>query len=245
LDSGYYAACSALKAQSNALEIAANNIANVTTSGFRGQIPSFESHLVETAGVSMGAWEHLVNEQAQIQGSRLDLTQGNLERTGNPMDFAISGPGFFAVQAKAGTMYTRNGSFQVSAAGKLVTAAGDSVLGDSGPIDLPPGTVAISADGTISVGGAVAGKLRLVEFASPTALTAVGGSYYSALASAEKTATASTVQQGMLESSNVNSVMAMVGLLTAERQAEMAERAMTAFDSTFNRLAADELPRVS
>lgn len=244
MDSGYYAACSALKAQSNALEIAANNIANVSTAGYRGQIPSFESLLVQTVGPQMGGWEHLVNEQAAIRGSRLELTQGNPERTDNPMDFAISGPGFFAVQTKAGTMYTRNGGFQVSA-GRLLTAAGDPVLGDAGPIALPPGAIAISGDGTISVAGAVAGKLRIVEFAQSNALTPAGGTYYSAPASAEKTATASTIQQGMLESSNVNAVMAMVGLLTAERQAEMVERAMSAFDSTFNRVAANELPRIT
>jgi flagellar hook-basal body protein len=119
LDSGYYAACSALKTQTNALDIAANNIANVSTAGYRGQIPSFQALLVQTAGPQMGGWEHLVNEHAVLNGSRLDLGQGNLEHTGNPMNFAVEGLGFFAVQTKAGTMYTRNGSFQVSASGQL------------------------------------------------------------------------------------------------------------------------------
>jgi flagellar basal-body rod protein FlgF len=245
LDSGYYAACSALKAQSNALEVAANNIANVSTAGYRGQIPSFESLLVETGGRQVGGWEHLVNQQASVHGSRLDLSQGNLERTGNPLNFAIEGPGFFSVQTKAGTMYTRNGSFQLSVSGQLLSTAGDPVLGDSGPITLPTGgPIAISADGTVSVAGAVAGKLRIVEFASPDAITPAGGTYYAAPKNAEKLATASSVEQGMLESSNVSPVVAMVQLLTAQRQAEMVERAMSAFDSTFNKVAADELPRI-
>ena len=124
MDSGYYAACSALKTQTNALEIAANNIANVSTAGYRGQVPSFQALLAQNGGPRMGAWERLVNEHAVLNFSRLDLGQGNLEPTGNPMDFAISGPGFFAVQTKAGTMYTRNGSFQVSARGQLVTTGG-------------------------------------------------------------------------------------------------------------------------
>jgi flagellar basal-body rod protein FlgF/flagellar basal-body rod protein FlgG len=110
---------------------------------------------------------------------------------------------------------------------------------------LPPGgPIAISADGTVSVAGAVAGKLRIVEFALPDVLTPAGATYYSAPKGAEKPAVASSVEQGMLESSNVSPVAAMVQLLTAQRQAEMVERAMTAFDSTFNRIAADDLPKI-
>lgn len=245
MDSGFYAACSALKTQTNALEIAANNISNVSTVGFRGQIPSFEAVLAENGTTRMTGWEHLVNQHSVLNGSRLDLGQGNLERTGDPMNFAIEGPGFFAVKTKAGTMYTRNGNFQVSASGQLVTAAGDPVLGVSGPITVPGGDLSISLDGTISVGGGVAGKLQIVEFSSASALTPAGSTYYSAPKGAEKVAIASSVHQGMLESSNVSPVVAMVGLISAERQAEMMERAMTAIDSTFNRIAADELPRTT
>jgi len=245
LDSGYYTACSALKTQTNALEIAANNIANASTAGYRGQIASFQSLLVQNGGPQMGGWERLVNQHSVLNGERLDLGQGNLESTANPMDFAIEGAGFFAVQTKAGTMYTRNGSFQVSARGQLVTAAGDPVLGASGPITLPSGEVSISQDGTVSVGGAVAGKLRINEFPTPGALKPAGGSYYSAPNGAEKPAITSAVRQGMLESSNVSPIAAMVGLISAQRQAEMIERAMSAFDSTFNRIAADELPRAT
>jgi len=119
------------------------------------------------------------------------------------------------------------------------------VLGVSGPITLASGELAISADGTVSVGGGVAGKLRISEFSSADALTPAGENYYSAAKGTDKPATASAVRQGMLESSNVNPVAAMVGLITAQRQAEMIGRAMTAFDSTFNRIAVDELPRAT
>lgn len=243
MDSGYYAACSALKTQTNALEIAANNIANVSTTGYRGQIASFQSQLVHNAGERVDGWDRLVNEHAVLNGARLDLGQGNLERTGNTLDLAIEGPGFFAVQAKGGTLYTRNGSFKVSAAGQLVSAAGDPVLGASGPINVPSGAVSISADGTVSVDGAVAGKLQIAEFAAATELQPAGTSYYSAPKASAKPATTSSLRQGMLESSNVSPVAAMVGLISAQRQAEMVERAMSAFYSDFNRIAADELPR--
>jgi len=250
LDSGYYAACSALKAHTSALEIAANNIANLSTTGYRGQIPSFESLLVQTAGVRQNAvrqsspWDRMSNELAALNGARADLGQGNLEHTGNPLDFAVEGPGFFAVQTKGGTLYTRNGSFRVSANGQLQTSAGDPVLGASGPITVPRGQLSISPDGTISVSGAVTGKLRIVEFAPSAEVSPAGASYYSVPAAAAKPALESLVRQGMLESSNVSPVAAMVGLISAQRQAEMVERAMSEYYSDFNRIAVEDLPKV-
>lgn len=259
MDSGYYAACSALKAQTAALEFAANNIANISTTGYRGQIPSFESLLVGAAArpgnalpgdVRTGntrpatAWDRMSNELAALNGARADLAQGNLEHTGNPLDFAVEGPGFFAVQTKGGTLYTRNGNFRIGANGQLQTPAGDPVLGSDGPISVPRGQLSISPDGTISVDGAVAGKLRVVEFTSGAAVTPAGASYYSAPASAAKPALGSLVRQAMLESSNVSPVTAMVGLISAQRQAEMVERAMSEYFSDFNRIAVEDLPKV-
>ena len=249
MDSGYYAACSALKAQTAALEFAANNIANISTTGYRGQIPSFESLLVETAARPgnvrpVSAWDRMANELAALNGARADLAQGNLEHTGNPLDFAVEGPGFFAVQTKGGTLYTRNGSFRIAANGQLQTTAGDPVLGSDGAISLPRGTLSISPDGTISVNGAVAGKLCVVEFTAGAMVTPAGASYYSAPATAAKPAISSLVRQAMLESSNVSPVTAMVGLISAQRQAEMVERAMSAYYSDFNRIAVEDLPKV-
>ncbi len=246
MDSGYYAACTALKTQSNALELIANNVANVNTTGYRSQIPSFESLLVEGQnGTPSNPWSRLVNEFAVLNGSRLDLAEGNLQRTGNPLDLALDGPGFFAVQTSAGELYTRNGNFRLSAKGQLVTAAGDAVLGSAGPINMPANAqIAVGPDGTISVAGAVTGKVRLVEFAAPGQLAAVGGEYYSAPAKAATPALHTEIRAGMLESSNVNPVAAVVALITAQRQADMVGRAMSAFYSDFNRVAADELPRV-
>jgi flagellar basal-body rod protein FlgF/flagellar basal-body rod protein FlgG len=242
LDSGYYAACSALKTQTHALDIVANNVANVSTAGYRGQIPSFES-LIAQSGRQSG-WERLTNEFSMLNGTRLDLAEGNLEHTGNPLDLAIEGPGFFAVQTKAGTLYTRNGGFQVSAGGQLVSSAGDPVLGVAGPITIPRGDLAISQDGTVSVNGAVAGKLRISEFVADVKLEPAGESYYSAPDKTAKTALTSSVRQGTIESSNVSPVAAMVALISAQRQAEMMERALGAFYSAFNRIAADDLPRI-
>src|ERR1019366_1188846 len=103
-----------------------------------------------------------------------------LQKTGNDLDVGIEGPGYFVVQTANGPMYTRNGAFQVSSKGQLVTATGDAVMGDKGVISMLPGPVSISADGTISSNGAVTGKLKVVEFPSGTQLSSTGNTYYSA-----------------------------------------------------------------
>ena len=149
------------------------------------------------------------------------------------------------MKTSAGTLYTRNGNFQASAQNQLITAEGDLVLNEQGgPMTLPSGTLSISTDGTLSVDGAVAGKLRLVEFAPGATPEPEGTSYYSVPDSAAQAATGTYVRQGMLEASNVNPMAAVVALITVQRHAEMLGRALSSFYSDFNRIAADELPRV-
>ena len=244
MDSGYYAACAGLRARTQALDLMAGNLANAQTSGYRSQGSIFQSLLAARTPSSLPALNRAVNEFGVLGRSVLDLTPGNLEHTGGPLDLAVEGPGFFAVQAGTGVFYTRNGGFRVSARGQLVTADGNPVLGDQGPLQLPGGKVAIGPDGTVSVNGANAGKLRVAEFVPGTALQAEGGSYYSAPAGAARAATASSVRQGMLESSNVNAVGAAVALITVQREAEMLQRALSLFHSEFQRIAAQDLPRV-
>jgi flagellar basal-body rod protein FlgF len=245
MDSGYYAACAGLRAQTQALEVVANNLANINTGGYRGQQPTFHSLLANASGTGSNPLNRAINDFNVLGGTRMDLSQGNLDRTGNPLDLAIEGSGFFAVQTPAGTLYTRKGNFQVSASGQLTTSGGDPVLGTEGPITLPSGTVTISPDGTLSVNGAVAATLRVVEFAAGTSPTPVGPASYSVPSSALQPPAGSNVRQGMLESSNVNSVTATVDLIMVQRHAEMLQRALSSFYSDFNRMATDELPRVS
>jgi len=244
MNSGYYAACAGLRAQTQALELIANNVANINTVGYRGQQPMFRSWLGAFSGELANPLNYAINNFNVLGGSRTDLSAGNLERTGNALDVAIEGSGFFAVQTSSGTLYTRNGNFQASPRGQLTTASGETVLGEQGPVTLPSGEVSISTDGTLSVNGAVAGKLRVVEFKAGSTVTPVGGSYYSADVAAVQPAALSYVRQGMLESSNINSVSAVVDLITVQRRAEMLERAMAAFHSNFDHIAASELGRV-
>lgn len=244
MNSGYYSACAGLQAQTQALELVANNLANLSTSGYRGQQVTFRSLLAGYAGAASNQLNRAINDYDVLGDTRTDLSAGNLEQTGNPLDLGIEGSGFFVVQTAAGVRYTRNGGFQVSAKNQLTTAGGDPVLGDQGPIILPEGHVSISADGTLSVDGAVAGTLRVVEFAAGVSLRSEGLGLYSSFGAPPQAATASYVRQGMLESSNVNAVLATVNLMTVQRHFEMLQGAISAYYNTFNRIAAQDLSRV-
>ena len=158
--------------------------------------------------------------------------------TGNDLDLAIEGSAYFKVQTRTGPAYTRNGAFQVSTTGQLTTASGDTVLGESGPIQLPRGKVGVSPDGTISVDGALAGKLKLVTFAAGTRPTSHGTAYYAAPAAAEQPATNVAVRQGSLESSNVSPVEGMVQLISAQRAAESMRHVLSMLDGEMDKTAA-------
>jgi flagellar basal-body rod protein FlgF len=249
MDSGYYAACAGLRSRAQALELMAGNLANTQTSGYRAENTTFRSILAAKTPASLPALNRAVNDFGVLGNSTLDLAPGNLEQTSGPLDLALEGPGFFAVQAGNGVLYTRNGGFRMSAKGELVTSDGSAVLGQTGPgqqgpMRLPGGQVAIAPDGTITVNGANAGRLQVVEFSRATALHGEGNSLYSAPADAARPATASSVRQGMLESSNVNPVTAAVDLISVQREAEMLQRALSLFNTEFQKIAAQDLPRV-
>jgi flagellar basal-body rod protein FlgF len=246
MDSGFYAACTALMARSQTLDLVANNLANVSTPGYRAQHDSFSSLLATSSGVPLSGLNQAVNDYSVLGGGQLDLSQGSLERTGNDLDLGIEGPGFFAVKTAKGELFTRDGNFHVSPAGQLVTAAGDAVLGtDNRPVPIVGAPVSIGPDGTISVNGALAGQLKIVDFPAGTPLESVGKTYYSAPEKTAVPATQARVQQGMLESSNVNPVASSVELITVQRYAELMQRALTMFHTEMNQVATQDLPRVS
>ena len=228
MDSGYYAACAGLAAQTQALELVAHNLANLATTGYRGQQTTFRSLLTGNGAVSMNPLNVAINNFGVLSGSHLDLRAGNPVSTGNPLDVAIGGSGFFTVQSSAGVFYTRDGSFHVTSTGQLVTSQGNAVLGEQGPVTMPNGNVAISSDGTISVDGNVVDKLKLAEFPPGTNLTAMGNGSYSAPADSAGIAADSSVRQGMLEGSNVSSTEAVVQMITVQRNADMLSRAVPA-----------------
>ncbi len=243
MDTGAYVACAGLVARSQQLDLAAQDLANINTSGYRAQQAAFQAVLGRATGGPTG-WSAALSNFGTLGPSRLTQNAGNLEKTGNPLDLGLEGDGYFVVQTPAGARYTRRGDFRVSAAGMLETSDGNAVLGSLGPIHIPNGTVSISGDGTLSVDGAIAGKLKLVHFPPSTALSAESGALYSAPANSEVPAADALVRQGMLESSNVNAIAASVQLVTLQRTAEMLQRALTTFHSEFDRTAVEDLPRI-
>jgi len=244
MNSGLYAACAGLVARTQALELAANNLANINTTGYKAQVPTFRSLLADpSADGSENVVSRAVNNFGVLGDSRTDAMQGSLERTGSDLDFAIQGEGWFAVQSGTGRLYTRNGNFHVDGNGHLVTAEGNIVSGGEGAITIPPGKLSISSDGTISVDGALAGQLQIVGFAPGTALVPAGNTYFEAPAGSERPA-GGKLAQGSLEGSNVNGVIAAVGLVALQRNADMLQQALTAFHSNFNRIAAQDLSRI-
>ena len=244
MNSGLYAACAGLLARTQALDLAANNLANVNTDGYRAQRPTFRSLLANDSATAADPVAQAVNDFGVMGDSRTDLRQASLERTGSDFDFALQGEGWFAVETASGRLYTRNGNFHVDRSGRLVTAEGNVVAGAQGAITVPPGKLSVSDDGTISVDGALAGKLQVATFAPGTVLTPTGNTSFSAPAGSERPADAKIVQ-GALEGSNVNGIAAAVELVTLQRHADLLQQALTAFHSNFNRIAAQELSRIS
>lgn len=244
MDSGYYAACTALMARAQALDTIASNLANTSTVGYRAQHNVFQSVMAKAEGAPTSPLNDAVNSYGVLGGTRIEPTQGTLERTGNEYDLAIEGPGFFVVQTSAGNVYTRSGNFHVSTNNQLVTGAGDPVMGENGPVAVLGSPLSISSDGTISTGGALAGKVTIAEFPPGTAMQNLGQTYYSAPAGSAKEAKESHIRQGMLEGSNVSPVTSVVELISVQREAEMMQRVLTMLNTDINKVAAQELPRV-
>jgi flagellar basal-body rod protein FlgF len=246
MNSGYYAACTGLMARTEALETIANNLANVSTTGFRASHNVFSSLLATTGESPLSVLNQDANDYGVLSGTRMDISQGALVKTNNDLDLAMEGPGYFVVQTAAGPLYTRGGNFRVSPVGQLITAAGDPVLGDNNrPITIIGAPVTISPDGTISTNDAISGRLKLVEFAPTVEIKSVGGTYSEAPAGSAVPARTSQVRQGMLESSNVNPVTSVVELITAQREVETMRHVLTMMNGELDKTAAQELPRLS
>jgi flagellar basal-body rod protein FlgF len=209
------------------LDVVANNIANLNTTGFKSDGAVFEEFISPTASVDnfMSADRRVsfVHDRA----TWIDLSQGTLERTGNSLDVAIDGRGFLAVQTPGGERYTRNGGLQINNNGELVTSEGYQVLGESGPITFQPKdrNITISQDGTISVREgnnatteSQRGQLRVVKFDQPGLLQKDGSSTFKAPANAtSQTDKTSRIVQGTIEKSNVRSVMEMTRMIEVTR----------------------------
>jgi flagellar basal-body rod protein FlgF len=207
------------------MDVVANNVANVNTSGYKADKSLFQEYLNTGAHEDNFIGRDRAVSYVLDSGTFKDFSQGPTEQTKNPLDVAIDGGGFLVVQTAAGERYTRDGGLQINNQGQLVTAAGDPVLGNSGPIVFQPTDhdVSIAADGNITVLeglnriDSVRGKLRLVSFADAQKLLKDGSNLYSAGTAAAQPDTASKIRQGFIEKSNVNSVTEMSRMIEVTR----------------------------
>ena len=208
------------------MDVVANNVANVNTNGYKADKSLFQEYLKSGAHEDNFVGTDRSVSYVQDNGTFKDFSQGPAEQTKSPLDVAIDGGGFLVVQTPAGERYTRDGALQINNQGQLVTAAGNPVLGTSGPIVFQPTDkeVSIAADGNVTVLegtnriDAVRGKLRLVSFAQAQQLLKEGANLYSAgNGAAAQPDTASRVRQGFIEKSNVNSVAEMSRMIEVTR----------------------------
>jgi flagellar basal-body rod protein FlgF len=209
------------------LDVVANNIANVNTTGFKADNSVFEEFLMPVARENRFATPDRRLSFVQDRGMYHDFRQGSLRQTGSPLDVAIDGAGYFVVQTAAGERYTRNGSLQINAQGQLVTSDGSLVLGDNGPIvfQQTDHDVAITSEGRVSVvegnntqSESLRGKLRLVSFEAPQQLLKDGSNNFQAPAGAVPQPVRNPrMIQGSVESSNVNAVSEMTRMIEINR----------------------------
>jgi len=225
MDTTLYVGLSRQMTLQRSLDLAANNIANVDTAGFKAeQLIVNEDPLTPPA--PMADTVHYVFDTAVGR----DFTQGSLEATGNPFDLAIEGQGFFAVQTSAGQRYTRDGRFAIDAQNQLVTQRGEPLLSDGGaPIVLDPlqPTPAVGTDGTITQGRTIVGRVGVVRFPNIALLSKEGDNLYSAAPTmAAVQAPDAGIRQGTVEKSNVNSMVEITHLIEITRAYEQVAKMM-------------------
>jgi flagellar basal-body rod protein FlgG len=247
-----------LQASQTMMDTIADNLANVDTTAFKSETPEFQTLLYQD-GIQPGANSSSdtvypsgleLGTGVKVASVKETLTQGTLTSTGNPLDLAINGTGYFQVLLPTGqTVYTRDGAFQLNSAGQMVTSSGYQVLPN---ITLPSNatSVTIGMDGTVSVtlpGSASAtnvGQVQLAMFVNPQGLQPLGGNLYAAttssgaaVAGAPQTNGMGSVNQNYLEASNVDVVEAMVNMISAERAYQLSTQAASAIDNQLSYLA--------
>ncbi|NJM31726.1 MAG: flagellar basal-body rod protein FlgG [Limnobacter sp.] len=247
-----------LDAQQTQLDVISNNLANTATNGYKRSRAVFEDLLYQTLR-QPGAQS---SEQTQVpSGLQIgtgvkpvatvrNFSQGNMQQTSNPLDLAINGPGFFQIELPDGTTgYTRDGSIQVDANGTMVTSNGYAVLG---PITIPADAVdiSVSQDGVVSaiVAGQTQpqqlGQISVATFVNPAGLAARGQNYFAETAASGAPTTtnpgsngAGLVNQGYVETSNVNVVEELVGLIQTQRAYEINSKAISTSDQMLARIS--------
>ncbi len=243
------AAASGMRARMEALEMLANNLANAATAGYKTDRESYSLYVApEAMADALNGFGPMPSTLPLVERHWTDFTQGALTPTGNPLDLAISGNGFFAVQGPQGPLYTRNGGFRLSAAGVLTTADGYAVRAAGGNTIQAQGPepLEISPEGEVRQNGQSLGRLEIVSFDRPEAIEKLGKNYFRALdpQAPPRAAAGFRIHQGKLENSNVGTPESAVRLINILRQFEMLQKAI-ALGAEMNRRAVEEVARVN
>lgn len=232
---GIYTSASGMLPGIKKQEITANNIANASTPGFKKdslfvkELSSIEKKNVATRT----DWENPMSNKVFT-----DFSQANFEKTGNPLDLAIDGKGFFTLQLDDGsTVLTRSGSFMVDESGMLSFPQGATVMGESGAINVGNGNVTVSQTGIVESDGIQVGRIVPVTIKDFNQLNKIGGSLYALPEGVEITPVQDfSIQQGFLESSNVDIVGEMIEMIVSFREYEANAKALQAQDKSLENL---------
>jgi flagellar basal-body rod protein FlgF len=234
MSDGIYSALSGAIAQQRALDTAANNVANANTTGFRANRLMFGEVLARASANPAPD----VLRYTEVTESRTITDPGFIKQTGNPLDLALQGDGFFVVQTPAGERYTRAGSFVADENGELRTPDGFPVLGDGGAFTLPPNAreIVIDPTGTVQAVGSEAnaepmtlGQLKIVRFNDPSTLMKEGATLFNSSGQPVVADDQTTVLQGFLEGANVNAVAGMNELINVSRSFEAFQKVIQTF----------------
>ena len=235
-------AASGLRARMESLDLVANNIANASTGGYKADREFYSLYAASEA-----ACNDSVSTMPVIERPWVDHAQGVLYSTGNPLDVALSGKGFFAVNGPGGPLYTRNGSFRLATDGRLTSADGYPVRDSQGAaLTLQAARpLEISSDGTVTQDGVVTGKLEIADFTSTAGLSKQGANYFRVTDPATRPAAPSgtSVEQGHLETSNTGTAESAVRLVSVMRQFEMLQKAVS-LGNEMNKKAIEEVAKV-
>jgi flagellar basal-body rod protein FlgG len=251
-----YSAATGMEAQQQNLNTIANNLANVNTAGFKRSKIEFQDLLYQkprTSGADAGGGNVLptgieVGNGSRVAATSKVFTQGQLTQTGEKLDIAIQGDGFFEVQKADGTLaYTRDGSMKVSPTGQITTSDGLTVLSGFQPVPAGTTSISVSEGGDVTydgTGGAQTFRLNLTRFANPSGLGSLGGNLYQETPASGTPETGApgeqgfgTTRQGYIETSNVNIVEEMVNLIVAQRAYEINSKSIQTSDEMLQNVA--------
>lgn len=242
MDNSFLIGLSAQQVLRQRMDATANNLANLTTAGFKAERLVMRELVEKPATAAESPADITFVDAWMLQR---DFSAGPIETTGNPLDVAIDGEGFFVIQTAAGQAYTRDGRFALGPDGQIVTRNGDPVLGDGGPMTVDPeaGTLTITKDGTISQGETTLGKLQVVAFETPEALEKLGGNLWRATGEQPRPPENARFVPGAVEGSNVNAVSELTQMIEISRAYQSVAKMVSASDE-LRGAAIDKLARL-